>query len=306
MDRLRSIEIFLQVGETGSFSETSRTLNISAGSVSKHIHELEETLGARLFDRTTRNISLTEVGRLYFSRWQRIIRNIAEAEAEVSDFQKTPQGLLHIGAPMSFGNLHLLPIIPEFLERHPKMQVDLHLNDRFVSVVDGSFDVMLRISDFTDTSLIARQLSPCRHVLCASPSYLKSNGHPQLFEDLAAHRCVTYSNISRTKEWQAQRGGESIFVTVNGLVSVDNGDALKSLALAGVGIAMLPTFLVGDELRAGRLLQLLPDYQLRQLKLHANYPHRRHVPLKLRLFLDYLAEKFGPEPYWDQGLQLLP
>lgn len=300
MDRLRSIETFLLIAELGSFSEASRSLNISGSSISKYISELEADLGARLFDRTTRNVRLTEAGQVYHDNCQKVIRDLAEADASVASFQAVAQGRLQIGAPMSFGVKHLAPLLPEFLDSYPAINVNLMLDDRFVNGLDLGYDVLIRISEFTDTSMVARKLAKCRHVICASPAYLAKHGVPQHFDELAHHNCLNYSNLLATKEWQGVRGDERVSLQAQGRLSVNNGDALRLLCLAGQGVALLPTFIIGEDLAAGKLVSLLKDYKLRELILHAVYPHRQHIPLKLRVFIDFLARHFKESPYWDR------
>ena len=301
MDRLAAIEAFVKVAETQSFSEAARRLRTSKSAVSRNVGALETELGARLFHRTTRSLTLTEAGQGYFERASRILGDLAEANLAVSQLQAAPRGRLRVNAPMSFGFLHLAPALPDFLALYPEVAVDLIMNDRFVDLVDEGFDVAVRIGALEDSSLIARRLAPIRRVICASPAYLRERGPPLAPEDLKTHDCLCNSNIAAAREWRfVGADGKPLSINVSGRFSANNGDALRIAALGGLGIVSLPSFFVGRDLRAGKLVTVLEDFIPRDIGLHAVYPHSRHLSPKVRAFVDFLADRFGPCPYWDQ------
>lgn len=292
--------IFVEVVETGSFTAASEKKGLSRAVVSKYVMQLEEHLGARLLNRTTRQLSLTEIGQIYYERCKSILAEIEEAEACAREASGNPRGRLSVNAPMSFGVLHLGPAIAAYCKRYPLVQIALDLNDRLVDVVAEGYDVVIRISQLRDSSLIARKIAPCRRVLCASPDYLNTHGIPQVPQDLTLHRCLCYTNIPNENVWtmHGPQGTES--VRVNGPVSANNGEILKSAAVEGLGIALEPTFIVGPEIKVGRLRLVLPDYEVPGITINAIYPSRRHLSTKVRTFVDFLAGYFGDEPGWDE------
>jgi DNA-binding transcriptional LysR family regulator len=300
MDRFAALEAFVRVAETQSFSEAARRLRSSKSAVSRSVGALEAEVGARLFNRTTRSLNLTEAGRAYFERVIRILADLDDADRALGHHQASPRGRLMVSAPMSFGFLHLAPAMPEFLGRFPEVDVDLSLNDRFVDLVDDGFDVALRIGALPDSSLMARRIVPIRRTLCASADYFRRRGTPHAPEDLKTHECLRNSNVARTQEWRfVDPEGKPSLVSVFGRVSANNGDALREMALAGFGIANLPTFIVGADLREGALVAALERFLPQDLAMSAVYPHSRHLSPKVRAFVDFLVERFGKRPYWD-------
>ncbi len=300
IDRFAALEAFVKVAETQSFSEAARRLRSSKSAVSRSVGALEAELGSRLINRTTRSLNLTEAGRAYFERVSRILSDLDDADRALSQLQASPRGRLMVSAPMSFGFLHLAPALPEFLARFPEVDVDLSLNDRFVDLVDEGFDLALRIGALPDSSLMARRIAPIRVTLCASADYFRRRGTPQTPEDLKAHECLRNSNVARTQEWRfVDQDGKPSLVSVSGRVSANNGDTLRVLALSGFGIATLPTFIVGADLRAGALVSALDRFVPQPLAMSAVYPHSRHLSPKVRAFVDFLVERFGKRPYWD-------
>ena len=300
MDRLAAIEAFVRVAEAQSFSESARRLRSSKSAVSRNVGALESELGVRLFHRTTRSLTLTEAGRGYFERATRILADLEEANLAVSQLQSAPRGRLRVSAPMSFGFLHLAPALPDFLARYPEVAVDLAMNDRFVDLIDEGFDVAVRIGAMEDSSLIARRLAPIRRVVCASPAYFEARGLPLSPEDLKGHECLFNSNIASSQEWRfTAPDGKSWPVEVKGRLSANNGDALRAAALQGLGIVNLPTFIVGGDLQAGALVTALDEFISQDMAMSAVYPHSRHLSPKVRAFVDFLADCFGPRPYWD-------
>lgn len=301
MDRLSAIGAFVTVADLGSFSRAAERLNIAKSVVSRQVSALEAELGARLFHRTTRSLTLTEVGRSYLERTRQILADLEEANQAVSQLQSAPRGKLRVNAPMSFGFLHLAQALPDFMKLYPEVSVDLVMNDRFVDLVDEGFDIAVRIGALDDSSLIARKLAPVRRVICASPDYIAARGAPAHISDLKSHECLVY--MSDHPEWRFENpNGKPFIVAVHGRLSVNNGDALRVAALQGLGIANLPTFLVGDDLRAGRLVAVLQEMTPLMLTLNAVYPPTRHITPKVRAFVDFLSERFGPLPYWDEGV----
>lgn len=305
MDRMSALEAFVKVAETGSFTDAASRLGQSKSAISRHVSGLEAELGARLFHRSTRKLALTEAGQSYFERAARILADFEEANLAVSQLQAAPRGRLRVNAPMSFGFLHLAQALPDFLERYPEVTVDLVMNDRFVDLVDEGFDVAVRIGGMVDSSLIAKRLGPIRRVICASPSYLQHYGTPGTPDDLKHHLCLLNSNMPMANEWQFQtlagkNNPSKVWpVEVRGRLSANNGDALRIAALKGLGLTSLPTFIVGADLQNGSLVTVLDDYMSQHLSLNAVYPTARHLSPKVRAFVDFLAERFGPRQYWD-------
>lgn len=301
MDRLAALEAFAKVAETQSFSEAARRLRSSKSAVSRHVAALEADLGARLLHRTTRSLTLTEAGRSYYERASRILADLEEADASVSQLQAAPRGRLRVNAPMSFGFLHLAAALGDFLTRYPEIELDVALTDRFVDLVDEGVDVAVRIGNLSDSSLVARRLAVIRRVVCASPDYLKARGVPQTPDDLKAHDCLINTNMGAGREWRfAHADGKPWPVEVNGRMHSNNGDMLRVAALRGHGFVDLPTFIVGEDLKAGTLVGVLEPYVAQHLTLNAVYPTARHLSPKVRAFVDFLSQRFGGDkPYWD-------
>jgi DNA-binding transcriptional LysR family regulator len=305
MQSLTDIAIFVKVVELSSFTAAADALEMSQPVVSKAVTRLEEKLGARLLNRTTRRLSLTEAGSELYRRSVRALEEIENAELEVARFQTEPRGTLRVSAPMSFSILHLGAKLPSFLERYPGVTVELSLDDRQVDLVEEGFDVAIRIAHLRDSSLVARKIVPCRQVLCASPGYLKKHGTPERPEDLLEHNCVLYSFLTNAREWRlVDEQGEVHVVPLKGSLQTNNGLVNRAAAVGGTGIVMLPSFYVGDQLRSGELVALLCKFRPADIAVYAVYPERRNLTPKVRAFVDFLAETFGPEPAWEKGCQL--
>jgi len=302
MDRLDDMLAFIKVVDTKSFTAAAERLNLSKSVVSRRIAELENRLGARLLNRTTRRLSLTEVGQAFYERCTRILSDLDEAERAVADLHAAPRGRLRVNAPLSFGLLHLAPAIADFMQRHPAIEIDIDLNDRYVDLIDEGYDMAVRIGRLRDSSLIARRLAPNRRVICASPAYLEQHGTPETPEDLTKHCCLLYTNVPTAEQWQFRVNGETRAVRVQGNLRANNGDILLAAAIAGHGVAVAPTFLCGEALASGALRCLLYDYYVSDSAVYAVYPQNRHLSPKVRAFVDFLAARFGPEPYWDAAL----
>lgn len=299
MDRLTAMEVFVRVVERGSFIAAAEELRLSRAMVSKHVQDLEERLGVRLLNRTTRRIALTEAGRAYFERCAQILADVEEAEDAAGALQSEPRGTLRLNAPMSFGIIHLAPAIADFSAAHPGVAVDVALNDRVVDLIEEGYDLAVRIGRLADSSLIARRLAPCRLVACASPDYLRAHGEPGHPEDLTRHNCLGYSYWVSRDEWRFEGPDGPISVCISGNLRANNGDALRVAALHGQGIVLQPTFLVGDDLVSGRLVPLLRQFQLPELGIFAVYPPGRHLAAKVRSFVTFLAARYGEHPAWD-------
>jgi DNA-binding transcriptional LysR family regulator len=293
------LAIFAAVVEEKSFSAAAKQLGMSKSAVSKQVGKLEDRLGARLLNRTTRRLSLTEVGSTFYEHCARILEEADAAEAAVTLMHDRPRGTLRINAPVSFGILHLAPAICDFLEENQEITIDMTLDDRFVDLVEEGYDVAVRIGDLKDSSLIARNLAPCRFVVCATPAYLERHGTPTVPQDLTGHNCLIYTYRNEPEWCFTDASGDRITVKLNGSFHANNGDALRAAALEGLGILGSPTFIIGDDLRNGRLVPILTEFTFRSATVNAVYPHRRHLSPKVRVFVDFVAQRFGPEPYWD-------
>ena len=305
MDRLDDMAAFVKVVDCKSFTLAADRLGISKSVVSRRMSELENRLGVRLLNRTTRRLGLTEVGQAFYERCVRILADVEEAEHAASKLHGAPRGTLRINAPLSFGLLHLTPAITGFLERYPELQIDMDLNDRYVDLIEEGFDVAIRIGRLRDSSLIARRLAPARRAVVASPAYLRRHGRPASPEDLTAHNCLVYTNVPLAEQWQFRIDGEIRSVRVGGTLRVNNGEILRDAVVAGLGLAILPTFICGADIAAGRLDVMLQDCTVSHSAVHVVYPHSRHLSPKVRAFVDFLATRFGPVPYWDEALTVV-
>ena len=298
MDRLQSMAVFVRVAELGSFSTAAQQLGLSKSAVSKHVTALEERLGVRLINRTTRRLALTEVGAAYRDYCARIVQEIEEAELTAMRHGVEPRGRLKINAPMTFGFLHLGPILPEFLARYPGIEIELSLNDRFVDLLEEGFDVAVRIGQLADSSLIARRFATAYFVCAASPAYVAAAGTPGTPDELARHNCLSYSYRRQPEDWHFLRASERVTVRVRGNLQANNGDALRTAACRGLGIVYLPDFILGEDLAAGRLVRLLADWRAPEIPIHAVFPPQRHPSAKLRAFVDFLVERLGRRDGW--------
>ena len=300
MDNLTGMAVFAAVVEAKSFSAAAGRLGMSKSAVSKQISRLEDRLGARLLNRTTRRLSLTEVGETFYGHCVRVLQEADAAEQAVSELSDEPRGRLRINAPTSFGIIHLARAVPDFMARYPELRIDLSLTDRFVDLVDEGFDVAIRITQMADSSLIARRLAPCRHVVVASPDYLATIGPPETPADLSHHNCLRYTLHGQESHWRFDGPGGPADIAVEGSFGSDNGEMLMAAAEAGLGVLMVPTFIAAEALRHGRLKPVLGAYQMPDTGINAVFPHRRHLSPKVRAFVDFLAGRFGDPPYWDQ------
>ncbi|MFC3024609.1 LysR substrate-binding domain-containing protein [Vibrio zhugei] len=298
-----AIPIFIAVVELGSFSRAAERLNITKSAVSKRITQLEQGLGARLLNRTTRQISLTEAGERYYSHVSTALNWAQQGVEAVAELQGEPSGHLRMSVPMSFGVRHIAPYIAEFVQRYPNVHIDIQFDDQFVDIVAQGLDMAIRIGNMESSTLVAKRLTRCRTVLCASHDYLQQHGKPQHPAQLRDHNCLQYSYFRGGQSWMFVRGNEQESVIPNGNIHVNNSEAIRRMLLSGLGIAQLPTFIAGDYIRANTLTTVMPDYQLPEAAVYAVYPERKYLPQKVRLFIDYLSEKFDPsQPYWDDAV----
>jgi DNA-binding transcriptional LysR family regulator len=294
MDRFTSMELFVQVVERGSFTAAAADASLSATMVGKHITALEERLGGRLLNRTTRRQSLTELGRGYYDQCKRILAEIAQAEAGARLFTTTPRGTLRVTAPVSLGSQWLAPALVDYLAGHPDVQIDLGLNDRVVDLVEEGYEVGLRVGRLADTSLIVRPLAPYRLLLAASPGYIARHGRPKVPDDLARHNCLGFSLWSQGDKWRLEgRGNRVHTVKVRGNLRVNNGQALRTAACAGLGIVMQPEALLSEDLTARRLVAVLPGFSPPTRPLQLVYLRDRHMTPKLRSFIDFVLARWG-------------
>ncbi len=300
MDKLQAMQLFVHVVDAGSFTAGAEQMGISRALASKLIQALEDSLGVRLLNRTTRRISLTDPGKNYYERVNSVLESLAEAEAEAAELQIEPRGRMRVSAPISFAVRHLAPALAEFQRRFPRVELELGLNDRLVDIVDEGFDLAIRISRLADSSLVARRIAPASLVLVAAPAYLARAGTPTEPAQIAAHNTLVYTLSSKRDEWTFRRNGETRSVKLDGNLHVNNGDFVCAAAIEGCGIAMLPTFIVFDALQRGELVPLLADWDVPPIGIHAVYPQTRALPAKTRVLIDFLVEHFGPQPHWER------
>ena len=297
MDKFQEMQTFAAVVDAGSFVGAADALEMSKPAVSRYVGELEARLGLRLLHRTTRKLSLTEEGEVFYARCKELLFGIDEAEAEITSRSGQAVGLVKINAPVTFGILHLAALWGEFKAQHPKVLLDVTLADRVVDLVEEGFDVAIRIARLPSSSLISRKLATTRMVLCASPAYLQRAGTPRHPAELAGHAVLAYSYWSTRDEWQFEGPDGTMAVTTQPSLRTNNGDTCRAGALQHQGIVLQPTFLVGEDLRSGALVELMPEFRSIELGIHALYPTRKHVSPKVRLLLDFLVESFKA-PRW--------
>lgn len=310
MDRLSSMEVFVAVVETGSFAAAAARSSLSRAMVTRHVMSLENRLGTRLLNRTTRKLSLTEAGVAYFERCQQVLADVEEADAVASQMSGTPRGRLRINAALSFGVRHIAPLLGDYLQQYRDVTVDLTLNDRVVDLVEEGYDVAIRIGAQLPPNMVARRLGATRLVVCGSPDYFARYGEPGVPADLARHVCFGYSYWTAAGEWPFTDGaGRTEVISVKGTLTANNGDALCAAAVSGAGLIYEPSFIVAGQLDAGRLRAALTGYDTRELGIYAVYASRRHLSAKVRTFVDFLSERFGadaPWRRWEPSARRLP
>ncbi|MEM8800502.1 MAG: LysR family transcriptional regulator [Pseudomonadota bacterium] len=302
MDRLTAMQIFVRVVAEGSFSAAARALGMSKSAVSKYVSDLEDQLDARLLNRTTRRLSLTEVGSAYQDRCLQILDDIEEIEAAVSEQTRSPRGVLKVAAPVTFAVDHLGEPMSGFLRQHPEIEMELSLNDRRVDIIEEGFDLAIRIArQLDDSSLVAAKLATSRCLTVASAEYFSRRGIPNHPEELLDHNCLRYSNMGPVQEWTyTNKRGASIPVRIKGSISANNGEVLRHAAIDGQGIIAAPTFISGAAIKRGDLVPVLTEFEQQPFTIYAVYPHNRHLSAKVRRFVDYLKGYWGNPPPWDQ------
>jgi DNA-binding transcriptional LysR family regulator len=293
MDVFTGMRTYAAVVAAGSFTGAAERLGLSRALTSKYVGQLEEHLGVRLLNRTTRRLNVTEVGQAYYQRCRQLLDDMDELEAAVRQQQEAPQGHLIVAAPTTFGEMYLTRAVADYLQVQPGVSVELVLADRFVNIVDEGFDLAVRIGKLADSSLISRRLAPARIALCASPDYLNSAGVPAHPRELEALHCVIDTNIQDPEQWPFQEQGQSFRVKVNGRFRVNNALAVREMLLAGQGIGLCPFYVIEEDVRAGRLQVMLQEYEAMDYGIYAVYPHNRHLAAKVRTFVDYLADHFA-------------
>jgi DNA-binding transcriptional LysR family regulator len=298
MDLFRQMQAFVAVVQGGSFVKAADRLGTSKAVVSRLVLELEAQLATRLLNRTTRRQSLTEAGADYFERSRKILDDLTEANLAASAGTARPVGRLRINAPVSFGNLHLAPLWGGFLQQHPDVTLDITLSDRLADLVEDGFDLAIRIAHLPDSSLISRPLASTRVVLCAAPAYLAQHAPLARIQDLAVHTVVAYSYWSGGDVWAFEGPNGPVQVTTQARLRSNSGDTCLAAALAGQGLILQPDFIVGADLKHGRLVEVLPQYRAPLLAIHAVYPSRQHLSVKVRRMVDYLATAFE-QPAWN-------
>ena len=299
-DSLYEMSVFAKVVASGSLSAAARDLGVSTAVISRRLAALEARLGVRLVNRTTRRLALTDEGASYHEACARILAEIEDADAAAAAKRVEPQGLLKVALPASFGHKHIAPLVPPFAVRFPKIQLAFSLSDRTVNMIEEGYDLAIRIGELEDSSLAARKLAPNRRVVCASPEYLRRHPAPRTPADLQQHNCLTTNDLQMNWEYKGPDGKRGV-VRVSGQYACDNWEVLREWAMAGLGIALKSTWDVRQQLEDGSLVPLFPGYTFAsEVAIYAVYPHRRFLPAKTRAFIEFLADSFGPEPYWDR------
>ncbi|MEY3124422.1 MAG: hypothetical protein RLZZ573_942 [Pseudomonadota bacterium] len=293
MDRFLEMQTFNAVVDAGSFVKAADVLSISKAAVSRYVVDMENRLGVRLLHRTTRRLSLTDEGQIFYLRSKELLASLAEAEDEITSRSDAASGLLRVNAPFTFGVLHLAPLWGTFRDQHPKVRLDITLADRLVDLVEEGYDAAIRIANLETSTLVSKRLASTRIVLCASPQYLQAHGTPKHPSELAHHAVISYSYLSTRDEWHFTGPTGPVSVKTNPCIQTNNGDTCRAAALAGQGIILQPSFLVGGDLACGALCELMPDYRAPDLGIYAVYPSRKHVSPKVRALVDFLGNHFA-------------
>ncbi|MBY5321049.1 MULTISPECIES: LysR family transcriptional regulator [Rhizobium] len=298
MDRLTSLMVFGRVVECGGFSAAARRLNMSVTMVGNHVQSLEDRLGVRLLNRTTRKVSLTETGKYYYERSSQILAELDEADRTAGALSTTPRGTLKVYTSSAIVRF-LLPVVSEFMELYPSISLDFSVGERMVDMIEDGYDLVMRTVPPPDSSLVARKLTPWRHMLVCSPAYFQSHPMPKTPAEVADHNCLQYAYYPYGDEWRFEDGeGNKESVKVSGNVVSNSAEMLRFLTLTGRGIFLAPSFVVFDDIAEGRLVKIMPDYRPVEFNINAVYPNRSHLPTKVRLFIDLLAERFAEHRKW--------
>lgn len=297
---LNLMAVFAHVAQEESFSAAARKLGMSRSAASKAIAKLEASLGARLLNRSTRHLSLTEVGAAFLEHCSRIVQEAESAGEIVETLNTRPRGILKVAASVAFGTLHIAPAMSDFLDQYPELEMDMTITDRVVDIAEEGYDVVVRVTNAPPQSLVAKRLAAVRRKLCATPAYFRAHGLPVAPADLAGHNCLDYVHSGDKGLWRFTGPDGDISVPTAGRMRINDDEALSQVVLGGFGLALLPTFIIGRNLQSGELQSVLSEYIPVEQHVYAMYPPNRNLPLKARVFIDYLLERFSPEPYWDR------
>lgn len=305
MDKLTSMLVFTKVAKLNSFAEAAKELGISRAMATKHVMQLENNLGVRLINRTTRRLSLTEVGSIYYERCIQLLDEIEEMELAATKLHTEPRGKLKIAAPPFFGAMHLAPAIADYLEIYPEIKVDLIVQGAMVDLIEEGIDVAISVGELNDSSLISRKLAHSRRVVCGAPKYFEKHGVPQHPNDLKLHNCLVNWSIPPRDNWRfIEADGTRTTVKVKGSLQGNIADVVRYAAFSGLGLILLPTYIVGQDLQSGRLRAVLTEYEPMPLEIYAVYPHRKHLSAKVRTFVDFLYDRLQPRPYWEEWVAM--
>lgn len=304
MDRWAEIEVFLRTAEAGSLTRAAEALDMSVSAVSRHLHSLEERLNVRLLQRSTRRMYLTEEGEIFYAKSKDVLANMKEVEADVSGKAFKPSGTLRVSASLSFCLMHLVPLMPEFRRRYPDVTVDIHVSNRYYDLIENGVDVAIRTRRLeADSSITIRHLAETRRLLAASPEYIAKHGIPHLPFDLKSHHLLLYTLADYPNILNFTRGNESVTLSVDGVISSNDGQVIRSAALRGLGILVQPAYIIHDDIATGKLVRVMSDWDLPRLTMNIAFPTRVHLPAKVRLFIDFLAANFRVNDYealWTQ------
>lgn len=298
MDRLQAMEIFIRVTEAGSFAAAADRLGLARSVVTRQIAALEAHLGVKLLARSTRRLSLTSAGTAYLEKCREILDLVGAAEGDLAGSHRIPHGLIRLSLPLSFGIHHIIPLLSDFLAAYPDVNLDIDFNDRVVNLIESGVDLAIRIAERLEPTQVARSLSVSRMVTVASPAYLDRHGTPSHPDQLASHQCLAYTGTQRSG-WPYRIDGELRWIAVPSRLQANNGDALLDACIRGLGIIYNPTFLAATAIKAGLLKVILEDFPAPEMGIYAVLPGNRYIPHRVRVLIDYLAERIGPEPYWD-------
>jgi DNA-binding transcriptional LysR family regulator len=298
---LVNLPSFVKVVELQSFSKAAAVLGMTKSAVSKQVQALEDVLKVRLLNRTTRTVRLTDEGELFYQQARQIVEAAMEAERSVKNLNERPSGMLHINAPESLGNYHLTPALIEFAKLYPDIVLEVQFTNKFINVLEEGVDVTIRVASLTDSSLIARKLSRCQFAFAASPEYLAKHGTPKHPDDLINHRFIEYSYIERPREIRYRASdGKSAVAVVTPALRANTNHLQRQATLEGLGVTVLPTFVIGEDIKSGKLTHIMKDFTLDpDRSIYALFPHNRHMSAKVRLFVDFIAARFGGTPYWE-------
>lgn len=301
MGQLEDMAIFLRVVEAGNITKAAEQMNIAKSAVSKRLALLEQKLGIKLINRTTRMSSITEAGQHYYQRSKLILDEVEELNSQTSSSKRALAGILNIAVPLSFGLSHLAPALDLFFQQHADLKLNISFSDQKIDIIEQGVDLAFRIGVLDNSSLQARKIAPIKHVLCASPEYLKIHGEPKTPDDLKQHKVLKYGGTDQSGLKFLTKEGKEQVVYLEPHFIANNGDFLKSLAESNHGITYLPTFIVWQSLATKTLVPVLAEYQMQTMHAYAVYPPNRHLPLKVRSLIDFLVQRFGDNPYWDQS-----